>query len=324
LTLPFSAPVRTGIEDLYIERAVNAGLHNITFSAGIECWVRNVESYKPVKWNIRLEGCAGCEVRRCYVHDTWNGGGDSGYGVGLFGTTGECLVEDNIAWHCRHSFITEYGGQGNVFGYNYSKDPINENQLDTDYLMGDQITHGGEPRWNLWEGNVAATIKFDGVLGGGQYNTVFRCDIQRKGLPSTYVACMAADVQRWNYYANIVGCIYELPPSKSPTAAEYRWGSNQDDSSNPDPRSQATAYLDGIFSMQFGTTTWNASDADHRLPISYYLTAKPSWWDAGAWPAIGPDCSPMNGANPAMRRWTGVVPPSAATTSITVQQKGVG
>jgi len=33
----------------------------------------------------------------------------------------------------------------------------------------------------------------------------------------------------------------------------------------------------------------NSAPADHRLPNSFYLSKKPSWWGNMPWPAIGPD-----------------------------------
>jgi hypothetical protein len=143
----------------------------------------------------------------------------------------------------------EYGGQGNVFGYNYSFDPINSDrgagrdaEMATDYLMGDVLTHGGNARWNLWEGNVVATIRFDAVLGGGDFNTAFRNRVQRKGLPSTVVACFGSDIQWNNLNENLVGNVYEAPPADHPTPLR-RWGTNQDsdlivsvsDASNANP-----------------------------------------------------------------------------------------
>lgn len=299
--IKFSCPVRCGIENLSMERKVNATGNNIHFVGGYECWVRNVESIRPTKWNIRFEHCGGCEVRECIVHDVWDGGGDSGYGVGIWATTGETLVENNVAYRCRHSFITEWGGQGNVFGYNYSFDPINENQLSTDYLMGDLIQHGGDPRWNLWEGNVAATIRFDSVLGSSHYLTAYRNQIQRKGLPPVKIALLGSDVQKWNYYANLVGNVYQIPPLPDNLR---RWGSDGDNTSVIDPLSQSTAYLHGEVDLTAGTTTWDSGNADHNLPASLYLTAKPTWWDNGPWPAIGPDVSTKAGGNPALRRFS--------------------
>jgi hypothetical protein len=102
---------------------------------------------------------------------------------------------------------------------------------ETDYLMGDQVNHGGEPRWNLREGNVAATIKFDCILGGSAYDTAFRNQIQRKGLPPTIVANFGSDIQTWNYYHNLSGNVYETPPAGF-SGTTRRWGTDQDNTGN--------------------------------------------------------------------------------------------
>ena len=285
LTVGVSPPFRCGIHDLSIENKTSSGGHNIRIAYGQECWISNVESIMASKWHIRLENCSRCEVRGCYVHDGWNGGGDSIYGVGLFQFCCNNLVEDNIAVHCRHSYITEYGGQGNVFGYNSSRDPINENQLHTDYLMGDLIHHGGEPRWNLWEGNVASDIRFDCVLGGSAYNTAFRNLIRRRGLPSTYVACFGSDIQRWNLNENLVGNVYELPPRRDTPLR--RWGTIQDNASIVDPRPKATVLLDGEYDSQKEAATWAGSS--HELPDSYYLDQRPQWFGNLPWPPVDPN-----------------------------------
>lgn len=314
-----SPPYRCGLENMYIERVAGyGGSHNILISSGEECWVKNVESYNAQKWHVRLERSANCEIRECYTHDGPSGGGDSIYGFGLYQWSCNNLVENNIGKHCRHTLILEYGGQNNVFGYNYSLEPINENQLTTDYLMGDIINHG-ESRYNLWEGNVAATIRFDGVLGGGLYNTAFRNRIQRKGLPSTYVACFGSDVQRWNYYTNLVGNIYEVPPTKY-SGPVRRWGTNQDDASTIDAKSQSTAYLDGEVDLVSGSTVWNSSD--HSLPDSYYLKSKPSFLaDTLTLPLFGPDTvSTLPSALTAVSRYltTQITPTLAAPANVRV------
>ena len=152
LTFAINPPTHCGIEDISIEHTGDTGSHNILINGGNECWLRNVESKNAVGWHVRLESCFHCEVRQCYIHDGPGGGGDSIYGVGLYRFACDNLVEDNVFFHTRHAMITEYGGQNNVFGYNYSKDTINENQLNTDWIMSDISSHGGTPAVNLWEG----------------------------------------------------------------------------------------------------------------------------------------------------------------------------
>jgi hypothetical protein len=288
VTFCISPPYRCGIEDLAVENMSDNGGHNIRIVSAKECWIRNVESVRASRYHIRLEAAFGCEVRDCVIHDAWEAGGNADYGVGLYQWCSNNLVENNVAFHCRHSYVTEYGGQNNVIAYNCSKDPINENQLTTDYLMGDLIHHGGEPRWNLWEGNVAGIIKFDCVLGGSAYNTAFRNFILRSGLPPTTVACFGSDIQLWNYDANLVGNVYGVPPPLY-VGPLRRWGSRQDDTSVSDPLSQTSAFLDGETDRQTGRVLW--SGADHTLPKSYYLKAKPGWFGDLPWPAFGPDCA---------------------------------
>jgi hypothetical protein len=293
VTFGVASPYRCGIQDLYIEDMVNNDDDNICLGFSMECWVQNVESNNTAHWHIHLEDCSRCEVRECTVHDGWSAGGDHDYGIGLFQYCCNNLVEDNIFYHCRHSMPMEYGGQGNVFGYNYSYDPINSdrgpgltNELATDYLMGDQLNHGGDMRWNLREGNIAATIKFDCVLGGSEYNTVFRNLITRKGLPATVVANFGSDIQKWNYFETLSGNVYSKLTTHVACALR-RWGTNQDDGSDPDRRSESTATVDGDYDLGTSSVEWAGSD--HSLPASYYLSSKPAWFGSLPWPAIGPE-----------------------------------
>src|SRR5262249_44009279 len=84
VSISISSPYRCGLQDFYIENKNDNGGHNINLVAAHECWVKNVESNMASHWHIRLQASSGCEVRECYVHDGYNGGGDTIYGVGLF------------------------------------------------------------------------------------------------------------------------------------------------------------------------------------------------------------------------------------------------
>ena len=152
----YTACFKAGVEDLAVERMVGRGYDNITIRCAAYCWVKNVESYKTRKWHVRLDRCYACEVRDGFFHDGWEHGGDAAYGVGCFRRSTDNLVENNVFARCRHSMIIEFGGCGNVYGYNYSRDPINENEDRTDFLMSDISLHGGGPSMNLFEGNMAA------------------------------------------------------------------------------------------------------------------------------------------------------------------------
>ncbi len=292
VTTGVAPPYRCGVQDLYIEDMANQDGDNIYINFGMECWIKNVESNNTAHWHFDLQACARCEIRECVVHDGWNAGGDHDYGAGLFQYSCNNLIEDNIFYRCRHAMPMEYGGQGNVFGYNYSYDPVNSDlgaslldELNTDYLMGDELNHGGDMRWNLREGNVAATIRFDCALGGSSYNTVFRNLITRRGLAPVVVANFGSDIQKWNYYENLVGNVYEAPPL-GVICPLRRWGTNQDNASVIDPESEATALIDGEYDSTSFSTHWASSD--QTLVASYYLTAKPAWFGILSWPAFNP------------------------------------
>lgn len=307
-----------GIEDLYLENTAPKGGANIFFQGSRNCWVKNVESAKCSGWNIRFQYSRNCEVRQCLIHDGWNGGGDTMYGVGFYKMNCDNLVEDNIFYHCRHSMLTEYGNQGNVFGYNYSFDPMNEAQLGTDFLMGDMIAHGGLPMFTLYEGNVTARLSFDYELGGNRNLTAFRNWIQRQSL-NVVNSKRAVDIARNGLYNNIVGNIlltagqtvaaYDMNSTDTAYDGVRRYGFSTDgdiNTANVDTRVSATTlyHMNWDFVYQGSVNYYDPSVSDTTLPNSYYYTSKPSWWPAGlAWPAIGPDLSNKTGGNPAYLRW---------------------
>lgn len=224
-TVAISHPYRCGVTDLYFKMAVDNFGHSIILADADESFIDNVELDMASHWHIKLQRCYRPEVRHSYLHDGYRNYSDSTYGVGVFAWTCNGLYEDNIGLHLRHMLITEYGCQGNVFGYNFDLDPENEGFGATDYLMGDMITHS-ESTFNLWEGNVAATIRFDCVGGANLCNTAFKNNVTRKSVPSVFLAQWASDIQKWNYNNNLVGNYNEPPGNAFP---EFRrWGTNQD------------------------------------------------------------------------------------------------
>jgi hypothetical protein len=296
----FGGPIkRAGIEDLYLERAVNGGLYNIIILTGVNCWVKNVQSYKTRKWHVRIESSYECEVIDSTFIDGWDHGGDASYGVGLFNKSTDNLIENNVFYRLRHSMIMEYGGTGNVFGYNYSKNPINENGDSTDWLMADVCLHGGHPYMNLFEGNIGAHFSPDNVLGGSSYNTFFRNHAERKSIPTVRYHLFAVDVQANNLYQNFVGNVLGISGDSGDL---WRLGCDSDGSCNKDPRVEATILRHGNWESTTGKTSWDPSIPDRNLPASLYLTSKPSFFGNRPWPIIGPDLNPMVGDLPAKSR----------------------
>lgn len=299
----YGGPVRNaGIEDLYVERCVNAGDHNIEIKFGINCWVRNVESNMARKWHIRLTQCYASEVRDSYVHHAWNYGGDAGYGVGLYQKSTDCLVENNIMYHLRHSMVIEYGGCGNVFGYNYSKDPVNETGDSTDWLMADMCIHGGHPYMNLFEGNVAAQMNPDNDLGSSRHNTFLRNHATGESIPTVLNYRFAAVVSANNLYKNFVGNVLLKPGS---AGTSWLLGGFSSGSWEPyDARVSSTILRHGNLDYKTGETQWDPNITDRTIPNSYYLSEKPAFFGASPWPSIGPDLDPKVSGTPAMTRFS--------------------
>ena len=251
---------------------------------------------------MRLKGCYACVVRESYFHDAWEAGGDADYGVGCFQRSTDNLIENNIFVRCRHSMILEYGGCGNVYGYNYSRDPINEGMDKTDFMMLNVALHGGHPYMNLFEGNIAAHIDCDNVLGSSQHNTFFRNLIERKSIPTVKWGAWAAKVQMNNLHENFLGNVFGQPPAFVAPCETWRIGYDQL-TKTVDPRVAETLLRHGNVDEVTGKTEWDSKIMGRTLPASLYLKTKPEFFGDHPWPAIGPDVEPHAGFLPARDRY---------------------
>jgi hypothetical protein len=322
LTVLYSTPFRCGIESLGLVRMQDVNSHNIRIIGGQECWITNVWSAQARGYHISMEWCAGCEVRECYVHDPFpykdgsTGGGGSVYGIVLGFHSSSCLVEDNIALHCRHSFIMETGaGQDNVIDYNYGKDNINEGMFETDY-QEDTDYHGGEPRFNLWEGNVVPILRADAVEGATKYDIYFRNLVTMNGIPDVNVSMFAMDIQRGNYYDYFLDNVYARTNAVNTYSGMiYRIGSWEDNQLFPntanawDPAVIQNDVWLGNYDCNMnrvdlstnGVIYWTNSVAA-SFPSSLLYTGRPSWYGTNVWPAFGSDVAGYTNPIPAMTR----------------------
>jgi hypothetical protein len=305
-----------GIENLTIKRekpeSGYLGGSNIKFRACENCWVKNVHSIDTWNFHVNVDLNYGTVIRDSRFEQTWqlNCGGNSCYGAWINNRSTDCLVENNIFKHTRHSLITEYGGTGNIFGYNYSLEPLNENGVLTDYLMGDISTHGGEPRMNLWEGNTAAKIQNDNVLGSARWNTYFRNNVEVKSIPTTYVAMYGLDLQIGNLEMNYLGNAFGTSGRMTQLFRLGVWkdmktGLAYDNIALPDPRPGDTMLNHGNYDALTKTVMWQQTITNRVLPSSLYLDAKPAWWGSTPWPPHGPDVSGYYSKIPAQLRYEG-------------------
>jgi hypothetical protein len=265
-----------GIENLRIDRllAGTAAQRDNIFTVHLEyaarCWVRGVESTNTFGGHVALVYSTQVDVTGCYLHHAWDyDGGGSGYGVRLEFKTGECRIENNIFNHLRHAMLLQAGVNGNVFGYNYSREPT-RSEFPSE-VSGDVVCHGNYPFANLFEGNICQHITVDASHGAnGPLNTFFRNRAETYGLNVTDSLVHSLNVVGnetfTGTYALFVGDGYALRGTN-----RFEYGNN--------------TQSDGI--QEPGTT--NLTD------YSYYLNDDPSappslpafWNIADAFPTIG-------------------------------------
>lgn len=174
-----------GIECLKIKRIDDTAPQlsaNILFKHAVNCWVKNIESENCTFSHVRGEQSSNLYVGHSYFHHGFTYGGNGrAYGVTWQYTTGECLVEDNIFEHLRHSILLQAGANGNVFTFNYSFDPYWDNFPNNG--AGDMVLHGNYPYCNLFEQNIVQNIVIDNSHGAnGPYNTFFRNRAESYGI----------------------------------------------------------------------------------------------------------------------------------------------
>jgi hypothetical protein len=203
-----------GIECLKIKRmdATVQQTANIRFNNAADCWVKGVESDSCNFAHIQLAASTNVSVTNNYFHNAFMyGEGGKAYGVSCEYTSGDCLIENNIFRHLRHSMLLQSGANGNVFAYNYSTEPFKTDTIPYDF-SGDIVLHGNYPYLNLFEGNIVQNIVIDASHGrNGPYNTFFRNRAERYGLLVSPVAGDSTNIigneitgtgfQQGNYYA---------------------------------------------------------------------------------------------------------------------------
>jgi len=179
-------PVRAaGVECLSIVRAdqADAQVSNIYIRAAFNCAVRNVHSTFCAFAHVELNVSAHVTVEGCYFNQAIGyGSGGRGYGVMLQETGSFNHVQNNIFDRLRHSMIAQSGANGNVFSYNFSRDPYWTDVSLPANSAGDLVMHGNYPYMNLAEGNTVQHIVVDASHGtNGPMNTFFRNRAQLYG-----------------------------------------------------------------------------------------------------------------------------------------------
>jgi hypothetical protein len=258
----------SGLEDLHLRRADRSDTNMVSMTNVANVWMVGVLSELAAKSHVYVNTGYRVEVRDSEFDDASDhGGGGHGYGVELIVHTADALVQNNIFRRLRHSMMVHVGATGNVFGYNYSREPEGVSQA------ADISVHGHYPSANLFEGNVVQGVAVTDFWGpAGPHNLFFRNRVELAGI-------RLADA---SHHQNIVG--NEVAGGRIVRDATV------------DP---ATLLVHG--NRVDGAVGWDPSIDDQALPDSYYLVAKPEFFGAMEWPSTGSDRP--EGLNPAKRRF---------------------
>jgi hypothetical protein len=268
-----------GVENLFIKRTEStADGATISLKNAAYCWVTAVESDHTRKAHIIGETIYACVFRDSYFHHSYDYGGDGhGYGVTLGLHVTDCLTENNIFQHLRHSMMVQAGASGNVFGYNYSLENVQgagETNLNQGWTPCDISMHGHYPNNNLFESNVVQEIDIADYWGPcGRGNTVFRSKVLAEGI----------DILDHSNDQNIAANV--IPTQNYGIAIQTG--------------------ITGTLShgnVLNNTVQWDPSIIDHTFLASYYLTIKPAFLGSALWPLFGPDVT-GNSMLPAQARY---------------------
>ena len=174
LATPFDAVAKYGgLEDLQFYMNNTGYTANIRMDGSAYCWVQNIESNFADGDHLQALAAYRGEIRDSYFHDAFlhtSGSTDSDIFI-AFKSSG-FLIENNVMRRMHVSIMLNWGAAGNVIAYNFCDGDFDENAYNV--VMGDLSCHGAHPMFNLWEGNVAASLHPDGIWGSSSHNTAFR------------------------------------------------------------------------------------------------------------------------------------------------------
>lgn len=157
---------------------------NISFKYAFNCHVQCIESEYTNFSHIEVSYSNNIIIENSHLSKAFDyGGGGKGYGVTLQFSSSDCAVRYCIFDSLRHAMLVQAGANGNVFAFNYSKNPFWTDVLLPSNSSGDIVCHGNYPYLNLFEHNICQNIVIDNSHGtNGPFNTFFRNRAETYGI----------------------------------------------------------------------------------------------------------------------------------------------
>ena len=316
-----------GLEDLYVTGGNN---NNIMAVNVAYCWIKNIESDGNPATGPGMQGAHlmlshsyRCEVRGSYFHHARSidpGGGAYGISVGM--QSSDNLIEDNICHMLNKPLVMNASGGGNVVGYNYVDEAIiasnaswQESAIDGNHQSISHHEH--------IEGNWASKIGSDTTHGNAGWHTFIRNYAPGRNSSGVQAGNVrAVGIDGYSREHSIVGnvllqpglvvnglpAVYDCNDNGScmTAAAVYRVGANSmggDYYTRDDGTAARLLYRHGNYDFVNNNVLWDAGTADHSLPNSLYLTAKPAFFGTLPWPWVDPAGATKTHTLPAKARF---------------------
>lgn len=309
----------------------------IMFSNAAYSWIKNVRSNNsgsnPKHKHVWEYQSSHITVRDSYFYGS--NPTSEGYGIDMGCSTSDNLAENNIFQHIATATIGE-DTAGSVVGYNYAVDNYYNNGAPA-WQQQDSYHHSAGDNYMLWEGHIGSGLALDDIHGSSFMITAFRNrwsgrDPSLSGGAAKTESTIGAQLFAYNRYANLIGNVlgtsgyhtnYQVvaasaTDSGNSTLADKSifsigYSGNEGSKYSGVPNDVLTASTlmrwgnyDTVNAAVRFVASENGSGAtgypglsapSQTLPVSFYLSAKPSWWGTMPWPAIGPDVTGGNIAN---------------------------
>ena len=326
---------KAGLENIRLDGSSADHGAFISMYNSLFCWVKGVETYVAGSGSkdahILTSWSHGNEIRDSYFHYGRNFSSDHNYGIYFLMVNSDHKIENNISRVNRHAIALEGGGAGLAFLYNYIDD-VHEDDLT--YFGAALMNHGAHPYMNLYEGNIASHLIADQYWGSSSHNVLFRNWLwgdQSTPSASEWLYPAAAltkpnwgfrPVEIWSgqHYYSLVGNVLGvtgkwqnpnwssygvLASNCSANDSMYNYGCDFNSGANSDAAAYSTSINHGNWDFKTqGVAYWDGG-SNHTLRSSMYYTGKPTFFGNCAWPAFGPDLTPVSNTLPAKARFEG-------------------
>jgi hypothetical protein len=351
--IPFAASVKyAGLEDLQVY-ANNTGHNAAEgMSRCAYCWVKGVENNMTDGDHMDVDYSYGVQIESNYFTGSYvHAPGSYDSDVDIRTKTSRFLVVNNIVERGHVSIMTEWGAAGGVVAYNYAQGAFDSSV--TNFTEMTYNTHGAHEQFILFEANIGPMFQWDNIWGSNSDITCFRCwgygpsliatpytgrgTINWAGAHQSYqsVRDFVIDYEdlRFNMVGNVSGStaqaalglshvntlVASASANRSYDTVDYGWNWGCGEASDPcklgggadSTAPFSTAFITGNYNFSDNSTTWKSGVI--VLPSSFYLSAKPTWWNSRPFPNIGPDITGGTDAgghvypNPAMDCYTSTV-----------------